>query len=122
MKDEQIVGIYNADGGWMGELRYALGLISGGKHCSLCDITHGWNPLGRRDWKRACSDAPFNLRLIHRDRASRAQREVAGALPVVMAGKGDTWRVLADPEDLKGCAGDADRLISLILTRLEEGT
>jgi len=81
VKDEQIVGIYNADGGWRGELRYALGLMSGGEHCALCDITHGWNPVGRRDWKRACSDAPFKLQLIHRDRASHAQRRAAGTVP-----------------------------------------
>ena len=118
MKDEQIVGIYNADGGWKGELRYALGLISGGEHCALCDITHGWNPLGRRDWKKACSAAPFKLQLIHRDQASSAQREAAGALPVVMAGGGDTWRVLVDADELVACAGAPDRLLALIQARL----
>lgn len=118
MKDEQIVGIYNADGGWRGELRYALGLISGGEHCSLCDITHGWNPLGRRDWKRACSDAPFNLQLIHRDRASHAQREAAGTLPAVLAGASDSWRVVVDAGELDRWNGDAEALIALIESRI----
>ncbi|MDE0188526.1 MAG: hypothetical protein OXN80_05450 [bacterium] len=118
MKDEQIVGIYNADGGWRGELRYALGLISGGEHCALCDITHGWNPLGRRDWKRACSVAPFDLQLIHRDRASQAQREAAGTLPAVLAGADDAWRVLVDAGELDRWNGDAEALIALIESRI----
>ena len=118
MKDEQIVGIYNADGGWKGELRYALGVVSGAEHCSLCDITHGWNPLGRRDWKRACSDAPFNLRLIHRDQASPAQRSAAGALPAVLAGGDDAWRVLVGSAELERCNGDAEGLIALIASRI----
>ncbi|MDE0231774.1 MAG: hypothetical protein OXI56_12310 [bacterium] len=118
MKEEQIVGIYNADGGWKGELRYALGLISGGQHCSLCDITHGWNPLGRRDWKRACADAPFKLQLIHRDRASPAQRSAAGALPAVLAGADDVWRVVVDAGELDRWNGDAEALIALIESRI----
>lgn len=118
MKDEQIVGIYNADGGWKGELRYALGLISGGEHCSLCDITHGWNPLGRRDWKRACSVAPFDLQLIHRDRASQSQRKAAGTLPAVLAGANDSWRVVVDAGELHRWNGDAEALIALIESRI----
>ena len=118
MKDEQIVGIYNADGGWKGELRYALGLMSGGEHCSLCDITHGWNPLGRRDWKRACSDAPFNLQVIHRDRASHAQRSAAGTLPAVLAGANDVWRVVVGAGELDRWNGDAEGLIALIESRI----
>ena len=117
---EQVVGIYNADGGWRGELRYALGVISGGDHCSLCDITHGWNPLGRRDWKRACSEAPLDIKVIHRDRASPSQREAAGALPAVVAGANDGWRVLVGSGELDRWAGDADALIDLIQTRLGE--
>ena len=118
MKDEQIVGIYNADGGWKGELRYALGLVAGGEHCSLCDITHGWNPLGRRDWKRAYSDAPFNLRLIHRDRASHAQRSAAGTLPAVLAGADDVWRVLVGSDELERWNGGAGGLFALIESRI----
>ncbi|MCE2528051.1 MAG: hypothetical protein J4G00_11055 [Actinomycetia bacterium] len=118
MNAEQIVGIYNADGGWRGELRYALGLMSGGDHCSLCDITHGWNPLGRRGWTKACSEAPFDIKVIHRDRASLAQKEAASVLPAVVAGASDGWRVLVDAGELDRLAGDADALIALIRSRI----
>ncbi len=118
MKDEQVVGIYNADGGWKGELRYALGLISGGEHCALCDITHGWNPLGRRDWKRACSNAPFDLNVIHRDQASDAQRNAAGTLPAVLVGSDHMWRVVVDASELERWNGDPEALIALIASRI----
>lgn len=118
MTDQQIVGIYDADGGWRGELSYALGLVSGGNHCSLCDITHGWNPLGRRDWKRACSKAPFGIDLIHRDRASHSQKEAAGSLPAVLVGANDVWRVLVDSREIDRWNGDADAFIALIQSRL----
>lgn len=118
MNTEQVVGIYNADGGWRGELRYTLGLMSGGEHCSLCNITHGWNPLGRSDWKRACSDAPFDIKLIHRDRASNAQTHAAGTLPAIVAGANDVWRVVVSADELDRWAGDAEALIALIQSRL----
>ena len=36
----ELVGVYHADGGLLGELRYAYGKVRGTAHCSLCDITH----------------------------------------------------------------------------------
>ncbi len=114
VNEEQIVGIYDADGGWMGELRYVVGVLAGRKHCSLCDITHGWNPWGRGEWRRACAAAPFDIQLIHRDQASASQRQAAGALPALIAGQNDSWRVLVDSDELEGCAGDADQLMALI--------
>ena len=41
MKIKRILGIYNADGGLWGEMRYITGRIFGKSHCALCDITHG---------------------------------------------------------------------------------
>ena len=118
MNSERIVGIYDADGGWRGEVRYAVRLLAGGGHCSLCDITHGFNPLGRKDWKRACAQAPFEISFIHRDQATEVQRAVAAVLPAVLAGGDDSWRLLVGAEELESCAGDPDRLIMLIQDRL----
>ncbi len=117
MSDEQIVGIYAADGGWRGELRYVLGVIAGGEHCSLCDITHGWYPLGRPAWKKACATAPFELLLIHRDRADPAQLEAAATLPAIIAGKEGSWRLLVDSGELDDCGTDPEQLIALIGSR-----
>ena len=36
----KVIGIYHADGGIIGELKYFTGKLFGGSKCSLCDITH----------------------------------------------------------------------------------
>ena len=43
-----IFGIYNADATPLGETRYALSKVTGNSSCELCDITHGWNPFGKK--------------------------------------------------------------------------
>ena len=40
MTVESIWGVYHADGGLIGELKYVAGALFKGQHCSLCDITH----------------------------------------------------------------------------------
>ena len=37
-----IWGVYHADGGIVGELRYVFGKLRGTAHCALCDITHSY--------------------------------------------------------------------------------
>ena len=44
--------IYDADGSFMGEVRYLRDKCLGKADCALCDLSHGWNPLGRSDWRR----------------------------------------------------------------------
>lgn len=49
MTDQPIVrytGIYNADGGLVGEVRYVVGHLLGTAECALCDITH--SPVRRK--------------------------------------------------------------------------
>lgn len=41
MSIRKITGVYHADGGLMGELRYVVGKLRGTSHCALCDVTHG---------------------------------------------------------------------------------
>jgi hypothetical protein len=44
-------GIYNADGGLVGEVRYVVGHLLGTAACALCDITH--SPVRRKpEWDR----------------------------------------------------------------------
>ncbi|GIR81110.1 MAG: hypothetical protein CM15mP82_6620 [Methanobacteriota archaeon] len=38
MKVDTVWGVYHADGGIMGELRYVIRSLFQGNHCSLCDI------------------------------------------------------------------------------------
>ena len=60
----EFIGVYDADGGVVGELRYVLGTIFQGKHCSLCDITHG-TIKRKSEWDDACRNLPAPFTLVH---------------------------------------------------------
>lgn len=94
----RVVGIYNADGGVSGELRYAVDKILGRSDCGLCELTHGWNAFGKRSWREACRESPVPVEMIHRDVATESQLAAAGSLPAVLAGDEGTWRLVADRE------------------------
>lgn len=110
MRIARFLGVYDADGGIVGELRYVVGHVVGTAECALCDITH--SPVRRkRTWDAMVArlDAPFDLR--HRNELSDIeQRALAGVvLPVVAAELADgTWTTLLDVEALRACDGDVD--------------
>lgn len=110
----RLVGIYNADGTVLGELRYWIGARRGLAHCSLCDITHG-SVLPKREW-RACSDAlsvPFET--FHRNDQPDAARPISAAgLPVVLAETAVGMVCLLGPSDLERCQGDPQALVTAI--------
>lgn len=114
---ETVVGIFDADGGLRGELRYVIDKLGGRGHCALCDITHGLNPLGKRSFKEACAVAGVTMTLLHRDEASPEQLAVAGELPAVLACAGATYRVLIPAGDLADCEGNPVELLELVKTR-----
>ncbi|GAA1672382.1 hypothetical protein GCM10009807_15650 [Microbacterium lacus] len=59
-------GIYNADGGVGGEIRYVLGHLFGSAECSLCDITH--SPVRRKpEWDRMVARVGLPIVLLHRN-------------------------------------------------------
>lgn len=58
----RLVGVYRADGGLVGELRYLVGHYLRGESCSLCDITHSpWRRKAEWDAEAAALDMPFDL-------------------------------------------------------------
>lgn len=98
----ELIGVYHADGGVLGELRYVLGKVRGSTHCALCDITHG---MVRRksEWDRACRDFPLPIRLVHLNERS-ADEAAACALgtPTVLVRFGDgSLRPIMGPSDLE---------------------
>lgn len=115
---QTLVGIFDAEGGLRGELRYVVDKLAGRGHCALCDITHGLNPLGKRSWKEACAAASLTMELLHRDEASPDQLAAAGSLPAVVHSAGAGWRVLISTEELAACGGSPARLVTLIEERL----
>ena len=105
----RFLGVYDADGGIAGELRYVVGHLLGSAECALCDVTH--SPVRRkRAWDAfvATLDVPFDLR--HRNELTDAERAAVlpMGLPVVAAETEAGWVPLLDRAALERCAGDVD--------------
>jgi hypothetical protein len=112
----RLLGVYDADGGLVGELRYVVGHLLGTAECALCDITH--SPLGRRrSWDRMVAGlaVPFDLR--HRNELSDTELRavIPMGLPVVIGELADGSLVeLVDATSLATCAGDVDAFARLL--------
>ena len=105
----RFLGVYDADGGIAGELRYVVGHLLGSAECALCDVTH--SPVRRkRAWDAfvATLDVPFDLR--HRNELTDAEQDAVlpMGLPVVAAETEAGWVPLLDRAALERCAGDVD--------------
>ena len=104
----RLLGVYNAEGTWVGELRYAVGRLSGTARCALCDVTHGWT--GEKQTFRRCR-AGFEVPLetVHLDEQNEVTRGVtAGRTPCVIAVTDEGPRMLLDPAALAACGGQVE--------------
>ena len=110
----RIVGVYNADGSVLGELKFTMGKITGRSDCGLCDLTHGWNPFGKLSWRIACSASSVEIELVHRDEITSGQNEVAGDLPAVIIQLGETWMKLMSAEDISSFKGNSSGFLAEI--------
>ncbi|MAT61933.1 MAG: hypothetical protein CMH41_09880 [Micrococcales bacterium] len=82
----EIIGVYHADGGLVGEGKYFFGKFLGLAHCSLCDITH--SPVRRKpEWDRMVQRLGVPVTLLHRNELSPelAQQVNQYGTPVVVA-------------------------------------
>ncbi len=108
------VGIYDADGGLGGELRYVADKLLGRGKCALCDITHGWNPMGSRSWKQACMASDVELELLHRDEATAEQLAATTGLPAILRGDDGQWSEIVPANEIAQYVGAPDALLERI--------
>lgn len=107
---DRLVGVYHADGGVRGELRYLAGRLRGSSPCSLCDITHGLTLSGRRSFKTMTVRLPVPLRLVHRNEQPPELATLTdGRTPCLIAECGPERLIVLGPEDLAACDGDVAR-------------
>jgi hypothetical protein len=107
----RIIGVYNADGGLAGELRYFFGHLVGVTQCTLCDITH--SPFAKKaQWKaledRLSSELGITFELVHKNERTAAQRVASdGREPCVLIEDGDgNLSMILDWTDLKLAKGN----------------
>ena len=115
MDSRQIVfGIYNADGTFFGELGYVIAKLAGKKSCSLCDVTHGWNPFGKRHWKGLCKSSSLDIQLIHRDEATESQLQAAVDLPSFITEVEEGWAQIMTSTQITKLKSQPKTIVSML--------
>jgi hypothetical protein len=121
MTVSELVGVYDADGGLLGEAAYVWGKVRGTRHCGLCDITHS-TVRRKAEWDRMAASLPVPVRLLHLNELDddlRAAVAAAGA-PVVLARDGAGWTDLLGAAELDELAGSVAAFEAAVRRRLEE--
>ena len=117
------MGVYDADGGLLGEAAYVWGKVRGTRHCGLCDITHS-TVRRKRDWDRMAAALPVPVRLLHLNELDddlRAAVAATGA-PVVLARDGGApggWRELVGAQELDAMEGSVAAFEAVVRRRLD---
>ena len=115
-----LIGVYNADGGLVGEARYVVGHLLGLTSCSLCDITH--SPIRRKpEWDAMVQKLSVPITVVHKNELSpelSAWLEDV-TLPVVVGVDGDgDFQVVLDHETLDEAGGSVQAFRDLVETAL----
>ena len=110
----RLVGVYDADSTWRGELAYWVGARLSRRHCALCEITHG-SVRQRPEWKACQMGLPVPFDTYHRD---DQPDDVGGAAdrqaPVVVAETDREAVLLLAPDDLEACGGSIESMIEAV--------
>ena len=76
--------IYNADGTFLGELKYMINKYLYGLKCSMCEITHN-TFTKKKQWRNKVSGLNVNLKTVHLDEQKRDLFEFSkGKTPCVV--------------------------------------
>ena len=119
----RLIGIYNADGGIVGELKYFFGHLIGVAKCELCDVTH--SPIRRKaSFDKLASDlkAEFGLEMDLKHLNERTESEIrtsSGQEPCLLAQYADgSLGMFLDRAELAMVKGDVAKFEGLVRARL----
>lgn len=115
----RLVGVYDADGGLLGEAAYVWGKLRGTRHCALCDITHG-RVRRRPEWDSMVADLGMPVDLLHLDEMPPDVRRAVAACgaPAILARTAAGLRPLIVSSELDALEGSVARLGDLLRGRL----
>jgi len=104
--DVSLVGVYDADGTFAGEVRYWVGARLGRTHCSLCEITHGLF-REKSEWRECRESMNVEFVTFHRNDTPRDVLDACDhRLPAVVARSGGDLLVVLSSDDLEALGGD----------------
>jgi hypothetical protein len=119
-----LIGVYNADGGIVGELTYFFGHLIGVRSCTLCDISH--SPIMKKSSFKALeqhllAEHRIRVRMIHlNERNQRELKASEGREPCMLLEYPDqSISMFLDSTDLKALSGSVSSLKQLISSRLD---
>ena len=122
-KPIRLIGVYNADGGIIGELKYFFGHLIGIAKCELCDITH--SPIRRKatfDRLAAELKTEYGLEFALKHLNERTESETkasSGQEPCVLAEYPDgSLGMFLDRQELRVVGGDVARFAKVVRARL----
>lgn len=120
MTIHRITGIYQADGGLMGELRYVLGKLRNTNQCALCDITHGATRK-KPSFERCEADLRVPLDLVHLNERSPDLRAFSeGRTPCVVGHTESGFVMLLSAEQLEKMKGSVESFEAALKRALTE--
>ncbi len=102
---DRIVGVYNANGGLVGEVRYIVGHLLGTTSCALCDITH--SPIRRkREWDALVAELGIPVDLRHLNELDERESAAVGEqAPIVLVERNGMLEPLLDAAQLDALDG-----------------
>jgi hypothetical protein len=106
----QVVAVYDADGGVVGETVYALKHLFGAADCALCAVSHS-GMRRRPEWDALVAELPVPVRLVHRNETSAKEKEalVLSGLPAVLGVRRDgSLTALLGPTGVAAAEGSVE--------------
>lgn len=122
MEIKRLIGVYRADGGVRGELRYLAGHYLRGESCSLCEITHG-RVRRKAEWDEACAGLGIPFDLLHLNEIEPDLRAHVGDRAAMVVAETSTGFVtLITNEELTEVQGDVAAFMTVLQRRLAEAS
>ena len=119
-----LIGVYDANGGIVGELSYVLGHLIGLRNCSLCDISH--SPIKMKSsFKQLQHELlehhGIDVKMIHRNERNELEAKASeGREPCMLLQYPDqSISMFFDSAELKTLAGNVKSFEKLIFSRLD---
>jgi hypothetical protein len=110
--------VYDANGGLLGEIGYAIGKKRGKAHCGLCDISHE-GVRRKPTFTRLIRSVGIPVEVVHRnEQPPDLATFTAGRLACVVAETAEGYELLVDAAALDACAGDVDAFAIELRDRL----
>lgn len=106
----EVVAVYDADGGIVGETVYAVKHLFGAASCSLCAVSHR-GVRRRPEWDEMVARMPVPVRLVHRNETSARERDalVLSGLPAVLGVRRDgSLTALLGPTGIAAANGSVE--------------